>query len=229
VSAIRGAALPVHAKELCFADRYSLAALSAPAYLALDEQARLALAELFFNDVFWFDQAGCSSPRLLVWCGKDGMCEQASELFHPLLAGIAGRSGTGYAPDLGHVLSKEAFAFRAVLNRPVANYLRLGNALTVLRLSTLEHFDREHCGAGLLYECFISGLEQLHGFVGRKEQTLTTFGFGTAQLREWVKVAGGRGVDRIVPVGQALSFHRFWDGYDLIRELVRHVFIDPSN
>ena len=39
-----------------------------------------------------------------------------------------------------------------------------------------------------------------------------------------VKLAGGRGIDRLVPVGQALSFHRFWDGYDLIRELVRHVF-----
>jgi hypothetical protein len=32
-------------------------------------------------------------------------------------------------------------------------------------------------------------------------------------------------VDRIVPVGQALQFQRFWDGYDLLQELTRHVYI----
>jgi hypothetical protein len=223
VETIRRVPLPVHATELCFADRYSLAALSAPAYLELDGEGRAELAERFSNDVFWFDQAGCSSPRLLVWCGEPEACEQASAAFHPLLAECA-----GYAPETGHVLGKEVFAFRAVLDQPVVDHRRFGNVLTVLRLSTLDEFSREHCGAGLLYEYFAHGLEALHGFVGRKDQTLTAFGFGTALLREWVKAGAGQGIDRIVPVGQALWFHRFWDGHDLLRELVRHVFIEPT-
>jgi hypothetical protein len=35
----------------------------------------------------------------------------------------------------------------------------------------------------------------------------------------------GRGVDRIVPLGQALTFDYRWDGYNLLQELTRHVYI----
>ncbi|RAV23587.1 acyl-CoA reductase, partial [Staphylococcus warneri] len=28
------------------------------------------LLEKFYNDVFWFDQMACSSPRLVVWIGE---------------------------------------------------------------------------------------------------------------------------------------------------------------
>jgi hypothetical protein len=38
-----------------------------------------------------------------------------------------------------------------------------------------------------------------------------------------VRAANGRGVDRIVPFGEALTFGRFWDGYDLLAELTRRV------
>jgi len=32
---------------------------------------------------------------------------------------------------------------------------------------------------------------------------------------------GGRGIDRVVPFGQALSFASVWDGYDLLTEFTR--------
>jgi hypothetical protein len=35
----------------------------------------------------------------------------------------------------------------------------------------------------------------------------------------------GSGIDRIVPIGQALAFGRFWDGYDLLAEFTRSTLI----
>jgi len=33
------------------------------------------------------------------------------------------------------------------------------------------------------------------------------------------------GVDRVVPIGQALSFSNIWDGHDLLREFCREIEI----
>ena len=36
----------------------------------------------------------------------------------------------------------------------------------------------------------------------------------------------GNAIDRVVPIGQALQFHRFWDGYDLLQEFCRCVYLE---
>jgi len=38
-------------------------------------------------------------------------------------------------------------------------------------------------------------------------------------------ILNGRALDRIVPIGQALQFGRFWDGNDLLQAFCRQVFI----
>jgi hypothetical protein len=224
VTSIRRIPLQARAKEICFADRYSLSAMRAGAFLECSEEARVALCQRFFNDMRWFDQMACSSPRLLIWCGEPAGCEEASGGFRTLLAAAALQAG--YAPPTASVLGKEAFAFSAILDKPVEQYHRLGNALTILRLSSLKDLDRAHCGAGLLFECFARGLDELLVFVGPKDQTLTYFGFSQAELRAWAKRAGPQAVDRLVPVGQALAFQATWDGFDLLHELVRHVHVE---
>ena len=52
-----------------FPDRQSLAIIAADIYARACESTRDKLAADFFNDVYWFDQMGCGSPRLLVWVG----------------------------------------------------------------------------------------------------------------------------------------------------------------
>jgi hypothetical protein len=226
IAAIRRVPLHARAKEICFADRYSLSAVHAGAFLECTQDARINLCRHFHNDMLWFDQMACSSPRLLIWCGKRELCEEASRSFRALLCAAVKESG--YAPSTASVLGKEAFAFSAIIDQPVEQYDRLNNALTFLRLSSLEGLDRAHCGAGLLYECFVTGLDELLGFVARKDQTLTHFGFSVNELREWVQRAGSRSVDRLVPVGQALAFQATWDGFDLLQELVRHVHVGSN-
>ena len=41
-------------------------------------------------------------------------------------------------------------------------------------------------------------------------------GFARSDLLALVNELGGRALDRIVPIGQALQFQRHWDGHDLM-------------
>jgi hypothetical protein len=84
---------------------------------------------------------------------------------------------------------------------------------------------RESCGGGFFFECFINDLTDLALLVSRKDQTLTYFGFDKKELNEFVIKVNGAGIDRIVPVGQALNFAPVWDGYSLLNELSKRVHI----
>ena len=35
--------------------------------------------------------------------------------------------------------------------------------------------------------------------------------------------AGARGLDRVVPIGEALAFDTVWDGFDLVDDMLRRV------
>jgi len=41
-------------------------------------------------------------------------------------------------------------------------------------------------------------------------------------------LCNGRGVDRMVPIGDALAFDDVWDGFDLLGEFSRLVALRPS-
>jgi len=85
---------------------------------------------------------------------------------------------------------------------------------------------RDGPGGGLFYDVRIDELAELAEHVVRRDQTLTHFGFSADQLRTLARTLNGRGVDRLVPVGQALTFDRFWDGYDLLGSFTRCVVVD---
>jgi hypothetical protein len=95
----------------------------------------------------------------------------------------------------------------------------------VARLDTLEAFDRGHCGGGFLFEIRFEALADLVGYLRRRDQTLTYFGFERAELQAFAAATRGQGIDRIVPVGRALNFHRYWDGMDLLAEFSRRIHI----
>jgi hypothetical protein len=213
IETIRALPLAPHATELLFGDRFSLAAVSA----ATPEDD---LPRRLFNDAYWFDQMGCSSPRLVVGVG-DGAWERLERLFDGLEREVEQR---GYALELGAVMAKRAYAYGALADRPVRRYRELGNALTVLELDTLARFDRTHPGAGLFYAATVESLEALADVVVRKDQTMTVSGFSGDEVARFVRAVNGRGIDRIVPFGEALTFGRFWDGYDLLQELTRRVY-----
>jgi hypothetical protein len=221
VSTIRRISLPPHARETVFADRFSLAAIDAGSYLDLSEEQRAALAKQFFDDSFWFDQLACSSPRLVVWCGTqaDGMAASAD--FFPRVNEYAIRRQIMEPAQSMHRFLSSCLA---VLDRPVINYRRF-TALSVLTLANLNDFSRNHPGGGVFWECQVERLENIAPALRRRDQTLTWFGFAADELHSLASTLNGRALDRIVPIGQALQFGRFWDGNDLLQSFCRQVFI----
>jgi hypothetical protein len=126
------------------------------------------------------------------------------------------------------VLAKETFAYGAVVDRPVEALERMGNELTVLRLAALDGFDRTHPGAGLFFAAGVEDLDALTDFVTKKDQTLAAWGFEPAELERFAGALGGRGLDRIVPFGEALAFSRWWDGHDMLADLTRTIDVRPG-
>jgi hypothetical protein len=221
VAAVRRVPLRPDATELCFADRSSLAVLDAERYLALDGTARAGLAERFFADAYWFDQLGCSSPRVVVWVGEPGASARAGQaFFSELLSVVAGR---GYRVDTATALAKLTYAARAAADHPGATVERPANELTVVDAGGFVDVGPDFCGAGTFWQARVGRLEELAGVLGRRHQTLAHFGFDRSELAGLVGALAGRGVDRVVPVGEALSFGRWWDGHDLLQAFLRCV------
>jgi Acyl-CoA reductase (LuxC) len=224
VNNIRAVRIPPHCKELAFPDRYSLSVMRTSSYLALDETRRKDVAAQFYNDTYWFDQMACSSPRLLIWCGGQQESSSASALFLGDLHEEVLRRG--YALDASGSMNKFTFLSRAILDQPVVSAKQVDNQLTVAQLENIRHLDRDHCGGGFLFQHYAEGLEALADCVARKDQTLTYFGFEPSEMTAFAKMLNGRGIDRIVPMGKALTFNRYWDGYDLLAEMIRHVYVE---
>ena len=224
VNLIRRLPLLPHATELTFPDRTSLSVLNVGAYLALDDEGAQQLAAKFYNDAYWFDQTACSSPRLIVWCGADDGA--ASVRFAHYLAEQV-RTHRYNPPDAVR-LARLTSACRAILEAPVEDCC-LRPEFAMLRVTAPALLPPVHCGGGFFFQTRIGELNQLAGFLTRRDQTLSHFGFAVDELRALAAVLRGAAVDRMVPIGKALDFHRYWDGYDLLREFTRTVHVRTAS
>jgi hypothetical protein len=221
-------AMPVRGRELTFPDRHSLAILGAEAVAAAAEPDLAKLANAFVNDAYWFDQGACGSPRLVLWWDPDGRWAAAArERFHRAVAGAL--EARGYEAPLGIALEKRTFGFAAAARQDVIAYDEADNRTTWITLATLDAYDRAHCGGGLFFEHVVSDLPGLlERFARSEDQTAAHFGIPADLLLLTATRLNGRGIDRFVPIGQALDFERIWDGYDLLQEFTRRVTVRPA-
>ncbi|EGQ27057.1 acyl-CoA reductase superfamily protein [Sporosarcina newyorkensis 2681] len=219
IQAIRQVPLAPLANELAFPDRFSLAVLSSEAVVALTEVELDVLTERFYNDVFWFDQMACSSPRLIIWTGKSQ--EQAKAHFW-----------TAFEKKINDK-RYELIAATQVLKYTTALWMAASDEVTKVSPSTyisrvqledIPTIARErHCGGGLFYEYDTVDVVGAAALLVDKDQTVTYFGLDQQELRHFVDSVHTRGVDRIVPIGQALDFSGVWDGQNFLTSFTREV------
>lgn len=225
VQHIRTIPLPPLAREMSFADRFSAAALNAEHYASLNSPQRQQLIRAVFNDIYLFDQMACSSPRLLVWVGDKTSIDQSEVDFYPRLADYA--LETYGHPGAGENLSKLNAHYLAMHDLKLAATTTYNAALTVMSLASWEGvsaYKSLHYGYGLLLTTRLEKLRDLAIFAEKRDQTLSVWGFGPDETHAFIAQCGGRGFDRVVPVGQALSFDPIWDGnnmFDILTRLVQ--------
>jgi hypothetical protein len=220
IQAIRKSLLPPRGIDVCFSDRTSLCVLGAARILELKREALGRLASCFYNDAYIMDQNACSSPRLMVWLGTETETEEANER---LWKAVGAQVEQRY--ELADVASVDKFtqACRDAIELDCLTGLRRGdNRIYRLRLNALTgETANRRCGSGYFYEYMTERLDDVAAVVTSQVQTLTYFGVACEDLALFVRQNRVRGIDRIVPVGDAMDIGLTWDGYDLIRTLSR--------
>lgn len=225
IRSVRESPLPVHSTELAFADRFSMAAIKNSAYTSLQESDKDNLVEQFYNDSYWFDQMGCSSPRMLIWVGDEESQENLLDFFDRLERLTSTKN---YWTETATVIAKISSSYSTAINTDKSTINVFGNNVTVVNTENFPQIRGEFCGGGLFHVWKTDNLTNLITHVERKDQTLTVFGFTSEELRSFINTTAGSGIDRIVEFGAALDFNRFWDGNDLLQSFTRRVTLNVS-
>lgn len=223
VSKIRQIPLAPMANELAFPDRFSQAVVHASIFNKLNDVERKQLLEQFYNDVFWFDQMACSSPRLVTWVGEEKVVSNAQQLFWQSFEQV--------------IQSKQYELLAATQVLKLTTSLWMATEQDVQEVKSTPYFSRiafndlyskvreRHCGGGLFFERTVSNLIVASEAIIDKDQTLTYFGFTRDEIITFVDSISTRGIDRIVPIGQALNFDSTWDGQNFLKSFTREVVI----
>lgn len=224
VKKIRKSPLKPTATEITFADKYSLSIIQVETYLK--NENKIKIAELFFNDSFWFDQLACSSPKSLFWLSssKKNIVE-AQSIFWKELDTIIKKKR--YEFPKGSQIDKLTACYDLAISGNNDMSITQQVPITRVEIKTLGNFSREfHCGKGLFYEHSISNLSELTPHLTRKDQTVSTYGISKKELTEYISSELPRGIDRIVPIGKALDFDIVWDGQNIFQSFSREITID---
>lgn len=214
--------IPPRSIDITFSDRISLCVINSSSILKLNKKELQKLVDNFFNDTYLMDQNACSSPFLIIWYGEQN-CE-CKELFWNLLSEKISKNY-----NLSAIQSVDKFTLlcQQIIELDSLDEIKIfNNKLYVIRLNKLNYDMYKYRGKfGHFFEIDINNLEQVKDIINEKYQTITYFGVDKNELIEFIYKNKLLGIDRIVPIGQALNIDSIWDGYDIIKTLSRIIEI----
>ena len=181
------------------------------------------LTKKFFNDTYLVDQNACSSPHIVLWYSKKNIKKAAEKFWTELNK----KTNIDYSlPEIAIIEKYTNLCRDFALNEDIRNYKSYGSNLITLKLKKLKKGLENFRGKwGYFYEFELKDLSKLSKIINKKFQTLTYYGFSKTELVNFIKNNNIQGIDRIVPIGQALSMDLNWDGYDIISSLSRRVIV----
>lgn len=214
VKAIRTLATPARCRDICFADRYSASLINGN---ALDTaSAQQTLAKLIWKDTEAYSQQACSSPRVIFWLGNS---DSILPFFESLNQFAKSRSSAAINQLNNHLVTTQLIQTQQA---NIAPYVQ--DHICALPLDDLQQqFLDWHLGSGYFFVIKIKDIEELEVHTSDKLQTLAYWQVASESLLKLSESPSIHGLDRIVPVGQALDFNMTWDGFDLLTMLSRQI------
>ena len=214
--------LKPRAVDISFADRYSICVINSNKFLSLSVKKKESLVNNFYNDTFTLDQNACSSPHLILWHGSN--TKKVKEVFWSLLSNLVKKR---YDLIESSAVKKYMLMCKSLMqNSNIKDLKTYNNSLYTLSIKKLQNDVSNYRGQwGYFYQFQIKNLKELKKIDTKKIQTLTYFGFETIDLKKIITNYHLKGIDRIVPIGQALDLDFIWDGYDIYNFLTRTVDI----
>ena len=221
VKKIRSFEINPRAFDISFADRYSLCIINTQKLISLKSFEAKRLAEKFYNDTYLVDQNACSSPHLIIWFGENNQI--VKDKFWRNLSNVVDKKY-----DLTEDMSMDKYTkfCKEAFSKKVASFKRYKNNVYTLSLRNVKKdIDLLRGNYGFFYQINTKNLKFLNKVTNKKVQTLTYYGFQKKFFQKFFNNNLLKGIDRVVPIGQALNLDLIWDGYDLNKTLTRIIDI----
>lgn len=220
IEAIRKNPIPARSFDVCFADRYSIAAIDTRTVNEASDDEIKKLAEDFYNDTYLFDQNACSAPHTVFWLDSGNVSEAKNSFwsavhkvvsekykFQPVMA--TDKLTAFYSQAIAHKITKEEMPDNYIV-RSNLDYLP-------------EDIEGYRCACGYFSEYTISSLDEIASIINTKYQTMAYYGICKETINDFILSNRLPGLDRTVPIGHTTDFSLIWDGYNLIDTLSRIV------
>ncbi|WJG10579.1 acyl-CoA reductase [Aliiglaciecola sp. LCG003] len=213
VNAIRALPTPPRCRDISFADRYSATLINGNALTDTSQAKELAL--LLWRDVQPYAQQACSSPRSVFWLGDKTLQLAVFEILNRLAVG----HGAEITQVNDHLVTTQLLLSTGLVDTPLVQQHICAIPVRQMNAQFLDW----HLGGGLLLIQSLNSITELTGRLDAKLQTLSYWQVDKTDLLKLIADPSIKGVDRVVPVGQALDFSVNWDGYALLSQLSRLV------
>lgn len=205
-------------RDIAFANRNSICLMNSSEILKLNKKDLNRLVQKFYNDTFLVDQNACSSPHVIFWYGNK--TNKAKIKFWTELHYFAKNN---YNLEYASSFYKYDRLLSDILtNTNYINHTSYGGYIYCINLKN-KHINLTDLVSrwGYFYQFDIKNINMVLNFSNNNTQTLTYFGFKKEMILKNFDLKYFKGIDRIVPVGQALDINLNWDGYDVINALTR--------
>jgi hypothetical protein len=208
----------VNTVDVAFYDKYSISVINTLKLSNLTNKEFDRISYSFFSDAFFMDQNACGSPHVIFWLGKN---ELIKKKFWKKVSYYANKI---YKDEDISVIDKFYQANTDILkSKNISNIASYNNKMYVAKIKILPKNLNELRGKwGYFYEFNLNKLNHLQNYINNKFQTLIYFGLSNEDIENFLN-QNLKGIDRIVPIGQAHQISTIWDGYNLTYFLSREI------
>lgn len=217
INSIRKHWIPEKSIDITFADRYSFAVINIDKLKKEKNNNLKKIANKFYYDGYMMNQKACNSPHFVFWVGKFNKLLQ--DKFWKYLNEIVEKK---FNFDDVHVVEKYTNLMQNIIKvKDFDEVKRLKNNVFILTPNKNLNIENIRGSNGIFFQKNIKKLSDLKKFITKKCQTISYYGITKKEFKSLLTKNTPLGVDRIVPIGNALEIDIIWDGYDVIRSLSR--------
>tara|TARA_Y100001970_G_scaffold52859_1_gene66897 strand:- start:19212 stop:20426 length:1215 start_codon:yes stop_codon:yes gene_type:complete len=203
-----------------FPDRQSLCLINSNEFEKQNSNKKDEIAEKLFNDIFWFDQMGCGSPKAIIYCGK---LKNKSDLYNRLVKVVEKKNKN---PDTSTIISKFVNMNEVSGKGISTKSYSINNVLAVSETNINNNIYKHFHGGGSIFHIEIKDLNEIIPLLSDKTQTISSFGLSDLEKDKLLQLMSSHGGLRHVKIGNALSFDKIWDGIDLFSSMSKLIKID---
>ena len=221
INILRESPLKPRAREITFADRYSLILIDSNYFDNLSEDDKIQIANSFYNDTYFSDQNACTSPRMI--CFLDYI---SNDFYKHIYNVIKSKYNLQEIISSNKLLEVSKFAIKYSNLNPNFKRYNDENYLYLINVNNINESLIEFKGnSGLFIEYVFKSFDEMESIFDNDEVQTISY-IGDADFINYFKLNNFKGIDRVVPVGKTMDFDIIWDGYDLFEMFTKNISIN---